>query len=171
MRPGPIVTLHALVLGGSVLLACTSGGTVGSTGTTGSGGAGGEGGACPMGPQAMFTLTITAEGAVVPADTHVLVSWSAGTEPEFQLDDKKSWKTLDDANLVCDVDPHGPPPTNLSALVCQVWSNGATKVVVSAAGFTTFEKTYVPLLSEHCHGPVPTLVDVELERAEDAGAP
>jgi hypothetical protein len=168
--PRHSLTSRALIVGASALLACSGGGTTGTTGTTGTGGAGGEGGACPMGPQAMFTITITAAGGIVPADTHVLVSWSAGTEPEFELDDKKSWKTLDDANLVCNVDPHGPPPTNLAELVCQVWSNGATKVVVSAQGFTTFEKTYVPPLSEHCHGLLPTLIDVKLERAEDAGA-
>lgn len=169
MHPRLLSLTAALALGATVSLACTGGGTGTTSGTSGAGGDGGAGGDCPMGPQAMFTLTITAEGSAVPSDTRVVVSWSAGTEPTFSLDDKESWKTLEESNLVCDVDPHGPPPSDLPALVCHVWSNGATKVEVSASGYAPFEETYVPMQSEHCHGLVPTQIEVKLTRAEDAG--
>lgn len=123
-----------------------------------------------MGPEALFTLTITAESGTLPDDTEVVVSWSAGTEPAFVLDDKSTWKTLEESNLICDVDLDKPPPKHLATLVCHVWSNGATKVDVTASGFTPFEQTFIPAMSEHCHGPVPTTEEVKLIRAEDAGS-
>ncbi|MFO0761679.1 MAG: hypothetical protein U0359_34875 [Byssovorax sp.] len=169
MHPRLFAAAGVLIAGFSTLFACAGRSPGTSTSTTGTGGAGGEGGACPMGPQAMFTLTITAESGPLPEDTEVVVSWSAGTEPAFVLDDKSTWKTLDESNLVCDLDPE-KPPKHLAALVCHVWSNGATKVNVTASGYAPFEQTFVPLMSEHCHGPVPTTEEVKLVRAEDAGS-
>jgi hypothetical protein len=156
----------------ALLVACSHPATTSSTSTgTGSGGAGGEGGACPMGPQAMFDLTITAQDGNVPKSTTVDVSWSAGEEPRFSLDQPTTWKTIDQANVVCDVDPTKPPPEQLPALVCHLWTTGATNVVVTAKGYTTFEMTYASMFSEHCKALVPTAISVELSPApkDDAG--
>ena len=115
-----------------------------------------------MGPQAMFELTLKAANGPVPPSTTLDVSWSAGPEPTFALDDPSTWKTIEEANVVCDVDPTQPPPHDLAALVCHLWTGGATKVVVNAKGYTRFEKTYVPTQSEHCNSRVPTAVSVEI---------
>lgn len=156
----------------AALVACSKPATGGSTSTgTGSGGAGGAGGACPMGPQAMFDVTITAQGGDVPQDTTIDVSWSAGQEPRFNLDQPSTWMTIDQANVICDVDAMKPPPEHLAALVCHLWTTGATNVVVSAKGFTTFEMTYASMFSDHCKALVPTAISIELAPTpkDDAG--
>jgi hypothetical protein len=112
-RTFPGLILAALV---ARLVGCTESGPSGSTST----------GTCPMGPQAMFELTITARGGPVPLSTKVDVSWSAGDEPSFILDEPSTWKTIEQANLICDVDPTQPPPHDLDALVCHLWTTGAT---------------------------------------------
>lgn len=142
--------------------ACSSGGSSAGT-STGDGGAGGAGGACPMGPQAMFELTLTAADGPVPPSTKLEVSWSAGQEPTFALDDPSTWKTIEQANLVCDVDPSKPPPKDLTALVCHLWTTGATNLVVKAKGYTLFEKTYTSTFSDHCMSLVPTAVSVVIK--------
>lgn len=123
-----------------------------------------------MGPQAMFVLTITAEDGDVPPGTKIDVSWSAGHEPTFNLDQPATWKTIEHSNFVCDVDAT-KPPEHLAALVCHLWTTGATNLVVVAKGYTTFEKTYTPTFSEHCTALVPTAISVELVPApkDDAG--
>jgi hypothetical protein len=156
----PFFTLSAFAL--AVLTACSAPRPGGSTGA-GAGGAGGEGGACPMNPQAMFELTITAAHGPVPRSTTVDVSWSAGQEPTFALEKPSTWKTIDDqVNLICDVDPGKPPPETLSALVCHLWTTGPTHVVVKAKGYTQHEETFVPTYSDHCQVFVPTAISVAL---------
>lgn len=133
---------------------------------------GGTGGACPMGPQAMFDLTITAAKGPVPPSTTVDVSWSAGAEPTFALDHADTWKTIEQANIICDVDPMKPPPHDLPALVCHMWTTGPIKVVVRAKGYTPFEQTYASTYSDHCHALVPMAIRAELAREPemDGGA-
>lgn len=135
-----------------------------TSGSTGAGGGGGAGGACPMGPQAMFELTVTAVDGPVPPDTRIAVSWSAADEPEFALDDPFTWKTLEEANIECDVDPSHPPGPDLPALLCHLWTSGATHVKVTASDYQTFEETFTPTISEHCEGPIPTAITVTLQR-------
>ena len=110
----------------------------------------------------MFELTITAKGGPIPLSTKVDVSWSAGEEPTFALDEPSTWKTIEQANLICDVDPTQPPPHDLDALVCHLWTTGATNLVVKAKGYERFEKTYVSTFSDHCKSLVPTAVSVEI---------
>ena len=110
----------------------------------------------------MFELTLTAADGPIPPSTTIEVSWSAGQEPAFALDDPSTWKTIEEANLVCDIDASKPPPQDLTALVCHLWTTGATNLVVNAKGYTTFEKTYVPTHSDHCMSLVPTAVSVEI---------
>ena len=154
----------------AAMVACTAHAPAGST-STGSGGTGGAGGACPMGPQAMFDLTITAADGDVPPTTKIDVSWSAGQEPTFDLDQPSTWETIDQANIVCEVDAM-KPPEHLAALVCHLWTTGATKLVVAAKGYTTFEMTYTPEFSDHCKALIPRAIHVELAPApkDDAGA-
>lgn len=141
------------------------------TTTGGSGPGGGDAGAdCPNGPVAMLILDIKAAGGPVPMDTTLAVSWSAGAEPSFTLDDPKTWSTLDDANLVCDVDPQQPPPTDLVELWCQLWTSGVTHVKVTAHGYAPYESMLKPKYSTACKGPVPTTVKVTLAPLPDAGA-
>src|SRR4051812_48420357 len=105
-----------------LLAACDSTKPVGSSSSSSSSGTGGQGGACPMGPQAMFDLTITAEDGPVPHDTVITVSWSAGQEPVFALDQPDTWRTIEQANIVCDVDATKLPPSELTGLVCHLWT-------------------------------------------------
>jgi hypothetical protein len=164
-----LFTVFAVAL--AMLAACTERDPVGSTSSTGTGGGGGEGGACPMGPQAMFDLTITATDGDVPPSTTVAVSWSAGQEPTFSLDQPSTWMTIDQANIICDVDAKKPPPEHLLKLVCHLWTTGATNVIVTAKGYTSFEMTYASMFSDHCKSLIPTAIGIELEPApkDDAG--
>lgn len=146
--------------------ACEDGGAGGAGG--GTGGAGGEGG-CPTAPEALLTITVRAKDGPVPPDTQIRVTWSVGEEPLFELDDPTTWKTLDQANLVCEVDGAAPPPTDLPALSCQIWSNGPTRVEVSAMGYLPYDETHTPMTSERCEGPIPTAVEIELARDMDGG--
>lgn len=157
----------AIATGGLAIVACDAG----SSGTSAASGGGGAGGQCPTGPEAMLHLSIDAEGGTVPPDTMLEVTWSAGKEPIFRLDDPSTWKTLDEGNVVCEVDATKPPPTDLATLVCHLWTSGPTRVVVSATGFAAHDETFSPKTVERCEGPVPTEVGVTLRRPEDAGAP
>lgn len=136
------------------------------------GAAGGDAGtSCPNGPVAMLNIGITAAGGPVPSDTRVLVTWSAGQETPFELDDPATWGTLAaGANVVCDVDTTAPPPTDLSELWCHLWTSGVTHVQVRAAGYQPFEGMLKPKYSTPCKGPVPTDVKVLLAPEPDAGA-
>lgn len=131
-------------------------------------GAGGDGGMCSTTPMPLFTIQITANGGTVPADTTLDVSWSAATEPEFRLDDPSTWRTLETANVVCDVDRSKPPPTDLTMLVCHLWTSGPTEVKVEASGYDTYDKTLTPLMDERC-GVIPSTVSIVLMKSFDAG--
>lgn len=149
------------------LFACEETGPAGPGGTaSGSGGAGG----CAVGPQPIFTLTLTATDGPLPPDTKILVTWSAGEEPPFVLGDKDTWKTLDDSvNIVCEVDASKPPPTDLEELVCKLWTSGATKVEVTAMGYSDHDETFTPAQNDQCEGPVPSAVSIAIEPEVDAG--
>jgi len=118
----------------------------------------------------MFTLTIRAEDGPVPLDTSVQVSWSAGHEPPFVLDEPMTWMMPSDANVVCDVDRDKPPPESLAALVCHLWTSGATLVEIRAQGYAPYQETLVPVLSEVCNGPLPEALDITLEHATNDGS-
>jgi hypothetical protein len=165
-----ILVASALVtLAGGAAACGETSGSGGSAATSGSGAGGSGGSACPMGLPNL-TLTVRADEGPVPPDTRIRVRWSAADEPEFALDAPGTWKTLDDGvNVVCAVDRTAPPPTDLPALVCELWTNGATHVEVLAKGYVTRDETFTPDTSEDCSGPVPTDVAVELKRDADAG--
>jgi hypothetical protein len=148
----------------AALVACTGRAPSGGT-SSGSGGAGGEGGACPMGPQAMLDVTIKATDGPLPISTTIEVSWSAGVEPTFVLAQPSTWKTIEQANIVCDIDMTKPPPKDLPELVCHLWTTGATAVVVKAKGYQVFEKTYTSTYSEHCMALVPSAVSIDISPA------
>jgi hypothetical protein len=140
-------------------------------GTGGGGQPVGQGGYCPMGPTALLNLTVAADEGPVPLDTQIQVRWS-GNDEIFKLDDKTTWKTLEDsANLVCEIDLNQPPPTDLTTLVCHVWTNNATDVKVRAAGYEIYEKTHPLKQSTHCDGPVPSDVEITLYKVMDGGTP
>lgn len=166
----PAVRWRLLLLPSAIasaaLLGCPPDGNNSST-DTGGGDAGVE---CPSGPVAMLNVAVKAKSGPVPPDTRVLVSWSAGAEPAFDLDDPKTWSTLaDGANVVCDVDPTQPPPKDLTQLVCHLWTSGVTHVQVRAAGYEPYESMLKPKYSAVCEGPVPTDVGVTLRPVPDAG--
>ena len=150
------------------LTTCDRGGGGGDVGSAGAGGV-----ACFYGdPEPLFTLRIHGHAGPVPANTKVAVVWSAGAEPIFALDDPTTWKTLDDGvNAFCRVDTDGGPPVDLTELVCELWTSGATQVEVSATGYTTYAKTLTPKLIDGCDAPVPSEQDVELQADVDASAP
>lgn len=161
------LSLGVLLAAAAFLVACQDAPGDTKPGPTGQGGAGG----CPTGPHPSFTLQITAADGHVPLDTQVGVIWSAGKEPVFALNDPATWKTLEAANIVCAVDPKSPPPTALMMLSCELWTSGATEIVVKAVGYTTSDQTYTQKDSPTCHGPVATPVLVKLVRPVDGGPP
>jgi hypothetical protein len=129
--------------------------------------------ACPseiLGP--LFTVTITAEGGVLPPDMSVIVDWSAGTEPPFVLSEPSTWLTPEDgANVVCDIG-EGESPEALGALRCELWTSGPTEVFVAAKDFREHKETLTPGKDDDCEGPMPTAVEIDLRREDkDAGAP
>ncbi|MEJ7733035.1 MAG: hypothetical protein WKG00_28035, partial [Polyangiaceae bacterium] len=131
-------------------------------------GAGGEGG-CPVAPEPQFRLTIrSAAEALVPADMRLTVEWSAGTQV-FELDDPSTWKSLEEGNLVCGVDEDAGPPDDLTSLLCQLWTTGATDIEVSATGYQPLQQTLQPAEIEDCDRPPSSDVDVVLEPMADAG--
>jgi hypothetical protein len=116
----------------------------------------------------MLTLTISAEDGPLPDDTTLRVTWSAGHEPAFALDDPATWQSLDEgANVVCDVDPSVLPT---SALRCELWTSGPTEVVIDAKGYAKVDETFSPEVTDAC-GPVPTEVTVVLQHGGEGGGP
>ncbi|WP_437731150.1 hypothetical protein [Sorangium sp. So ce1335] len=170
--PGRIVPLTAFAA--LALAALATAAAVGACDGAGGGGAGGAGiggaGGCPTGPrEAMFTITVRAPGGPVPADTTVRVAWSAGEEPTFVLNDPTTWKTLDEANLVCAVDRAKPPPEALEALICELWTAGVARVEISGTGYEDLEQTLTPVMRERCEDFIPQKIDIELVPAVDGG--
>jgi len=141
-------------------------------GGDGQGGAGQGSGGCYAGtPVALFTVNIRAADGPLPVDTTLTVTWSAGAEPVFALNDKNSWKTLDQgSNVECAVDHSGPVPTDLDQLRCELWTSGVTEIEVVASGYETQQQTLQPKELDDCVEPVPSDIDVELVRDQDAGA-
>ncbi|AKT38607.1 uncharacterized protein CMC5_027540 [Chondromyces crocatus] len=137
----------------------------------GTGGAGGEGeggqGGCPTELAAQYTITVRSADGPVPPDTTIRVTWSVGEEPAFHLDDPSTWLSLDEGNVVCDVDPEEPAPTALRELHCQIWTNGPTQVEITAEGFVDYDETLNPATSQECGGPIPLQVDIELAPSPD----
>jgi hypothetical protein len=146
--------------------ACEDGPSGSTSGTSGSGGEGG----CSPAPEALFTLTVTAPNGPVPADIEVRVTWSAGEEPAFELDDPSTWRTLEEGNVVCDVERDAGPPIELAALVCHLWTSGATRVAIEASGYVDYDETFAPEQSELCEHPIPRAIDVLLTPETDGGA-
>jgi hypothetical protein len=162
----PSALAVVLLAAGGALGACehpVDSGTGGGTSTNGEGG-------CPLRPEPMLTIAVRALDGPVPRDTTIRITWSAGEEPAFTLSDPSTWKTLDEANIVCAVDRTMPPPSTLGALTCQLWTTGATLVQISARGYSDYENTLIPEPSEACDGFVPTQVDIDLLRPLDGGS-
>ncbi len=98
------------------------------------------------------------------------VTWSAGEEPVFVLNDPESWKTLEDGtNVACDIERDAAAPSDLQQLSCEIWTSGATLVEVSGTGYVPYEETLTPEKLDACEDPVPSEVDVELTVDHDAG--
>lgn len=129
--------------------------------------AAGGGGGCPGStPQALFTIVVAAENdARLPTDTSIGVRWSAGDEPAFELDDTSTWRSLDESNVVCDVEGD---PTALLELTCELWTSGPTEVTVNGLGYLELVSTLTPQLEEECEGPIPSRSRLVLERDPDA---
>jgi hypothetical protein len=164
-RSTPCAALLAAAFAIALVPACgppdPSSSSQGGTGAGGTG-AGGAGG-CLMMPKPLFALRVlAAAGGPVPPDTTVAVKWSAGEEPEFHLDDKATWGTLETGNVVCALDATAPPPTDLVALECSLWTSGPTEVIVSAKDFVTKDRTFSPEPSTDCN-PDPTPIEIEID--------
>ncbi len=155
----------------ALIAAACQGDPVGSAGGAAGGGQGGAGG-CPTAPHAAFELTITAADGTVPADTAIEVAWSVGKQG-FELDDRSTWLSLVDGNVVCDVDTSvdAAPPKALATLVCQLWTTGPTRVTVTAKGYAPIEQTLAPKRSDRCDVVLTGQVALVLRRpAPDAGS-
>ena len=139
--------------------------------TSGTAGAGG----CHDGPpEALFTIKVSQlNEEPLPPDTTVRVKWTAGEEPLFVLNDRESWKTLDDgSNVECQLDRDGPaPPSDLHELTCELWTNSATEVEVTAMGYLPLLETLQPMMLDGCEQPIPQIVELAIEIDTDAGQP
>ena len=136
-----------------------------------SSGAGGGDAGCYSGPPApLFVITISAHAGPLPADTTLAVKWSAGEEPSFSLDDPSSWLSLEDgSNVVCGVDKDAGLPLALDQLRCELWTSGATDLVITAGALPPYQQTLVPLQVPGCDEPVPQEIDVVVGVEPDAG--
>lgn len=155
------------LLGCDETAAATSGGTQGSSS---------GGGACPVGLSPQFTLHLQAEGGELPGDMSLFVTWSAGDEPLFRLNDPATWgNAMQGSNVLCEVQTvdmdASPPPVSAKELVCALWTAGPTKIQVEAAGFETLEETLVPMQSEDCDMPLPTHAHLTIRLEKDGGTP
>ncbi len=158
----------ALAFGAMLPAACERSSGVSTAVTSGVGG--GEAGCYNGPPVPLFVVTISAFEGTLPADTSVLVKWSTGEEPIFLLDDPSSWKTREDgSNLVCDVELDAGAPTELESLRCELWTSGATELVVSGGQLPQHEQTLVPLDVPGCDEPVASDVEVVLGDMPDGG--
>jgi hypothetical protein len=163
-RPVRILPWIDFLLVLALLAGCDAGGA--SSGGGGAGGdAGGGAGGCLRVPQPTFRLKVlTQQGDPVPPDTAVQIHWSAGDEPPFHLDDPSSWPTLDTASFKCDVDPAAPPPVDLPALECALWTSSPTEVSVLAEDYVPHQDTYMAEPASTCN-PEPTPIEIELVMA------
>jgi hypothetical protein len=119
-------------------------------------------GGCLAPPEPTFALHVLDEaGGFVPPDTTIEVTWSAGDEPPFHLDDPTTWGTLESSNVLCDVDSTKPPPDDLTVLACVLWTASPTKVRVSAKGYGAKEHTYTAEPMKDCEAK-PTPIEIEL---------
>ena len=161
--------LFVLIAGITVALAtCDKNEGTATNASTGTG----EGGCPPQGPPApLFTLKVTAMRGPLPEDTTLRVRWSAGDEPEFVLGEPATWMTLDQgSNVVCQVPHDAGPPTDMTELVCELWTSGATEIEIAAKGYVTHNETLTPKTLDECEDPVPSDVEVQLVLDVDAGS-
>ena len=160
--------LFVLIAGTAVaLFHCEENGNTATNTSTGTG----EGGCPPQGPPApLFTLKVTAMRGPLPEDTTLRVRWSAGDEPEFVLGQPDTWMTLEQgSNVVCQVPHDAGPPTDMTELVCELWTSGATEIDLTAQGYLPHNQTLTPKTIDECEDPVPSEVEVDLTLDLDAG--
>jgi hypothetical protein len=147
------------VVTSSVAVACSESAGSGASSASASGAGGGSGG-CAATPRPNLLLDVRAAGGALPPDTTIVADWSGGEAGPWVLDDPKTWRPLDESNLVCDVDPQNPPKLPLMQLHCQVWTTGATRIRVSAPGRSPFDRTLAPPVMP-CTPPARVTVDLE----------
>jgi hypothetical protein len=92
---------------------------------------------CPA--RAAFHVVVRAEGAVLPGETLITVDHGAGTE-EYRLDAPSTAPEI----LFCEplwLDAGADAAsTDASSVSCELWTQGATEVTVSAPGYPPLEK-------------------------------
>lgn len=118
--------------------------------------------------RAAFHVVVHADGAALPAATLITVDHGAGTE-EFRLDSpSNSPEVLFCDPLYADADAASDASTaDVSSLSCELWTQGATEVKVSAPGYPLVERQLEVETEDGCIRTVH--VDLLLD-AGDAGA-
>lgn len=175
--------LIAAAVGAVMGAACGGGGgTGGSDGTGGGGGAGGAAG-CPDEVAPLFTLRVHASEGELPESLELAVSWSAGEEPPVVLGQAGTHGTSA-SNVICAVVPAedvagtsddggerggGGPGGGRPGddLLCELWTSGPTRVVITADGFVPVDETLAPATLDGCDRPVPSAVVIELVPEDD----
>ena len=72
-------------------------------------------------------------------------------------------------NLVCDVDVDAGPVTELDSLRCELWTSGATELIVTGGELPMHEQTLVPLDVPGCDEPAASEIEVVLGEPLDGG--
>jgi hypothetical protein len=120
------------------------------------------------GPVMAFRVLLTATDGLLPPDTAVVVEHGTGTA-KFELDQEPGpsghvlfcW-TATRAGEPIEVSDGGP----VEALVCELWTDGAAHVTVTATDYPTLDRELDPTLEGSC---LRTLdVDLSLERGDAA---
>jgi L-ascorbate metabolism protein UlaG (beta-lactamase superfamily) len=156
-----VVTLLAVIWG-----ACDE-----ETNGTGTGGSSAGGGGCAPGqPAPLFTVTIQADPGPLPADTTVVVNWSAGEEPIYVLGDTTTHKTLEDgSNLTCETALGQGGGTPGEVLRCELWTSGTTEVDITASGYVAVSQTLLPAKRDDCDEPMPSEVEIVIDEDQGGG--
>jgi hypothetical protein len=128
-------------------------------------------------PQAAFKVLVTASGAPLPTGTTVHIEYGSGAEeyllgdPDFSSEVMFCEIFLRDAGVpvadaATDAGDAGAGSVEIEALSCELWTGGATTVIVSASGYPQLERE-LTAEEDEC-GVMTTDVPLTLER-EDAG--
>jgi hypothetical protein len=125
-----------------------------------------------------FRLMVVAPHGPLPRDTELQLTYQGTLHEDYDLHDRSgnedlccrtmssipSELTMTSCNADAGASPHAPA----MAIVCDVWSNGAAQVTLSATGYDTTVNDLTATLDEDCETIETSDVTLRLQRG-DAG--
>ncbi|HEX2881337.1 MAG TPA: hypothetical protein VHO25_17535 [Polyangiaceae bacterium] len=127
-----------------------------------------------------FRLLVTAPHGLLPRDTEVRVIYQGNLHEEYRLGRRSMNEDLcchaldviptELTSTSCQPDAGAPLNQPAAAIACDVWSNGAAQVTLSAVGYDTTVHDLTAILDEDCETIETSDVTLTLQRG-DAGVP